>query len=471
MSQRILSRRRYLAGMAIALLASSLASCAPAPTSTVTQQTPPTTAPAAPTQAPTATQPSAPPTRASAPTQSAAAAQTTPAAGPVKLSDGKIVLGVINDQSGVYADIGGINGVKAVQMAADDFLAKYGKDALGGPIEVISADHQNKPDLASQKAQEFYQRNGCDMITDVPTSSCGLAVAQVAKQQKKPYINVGSATSDLTGSQCNKYTFHYTYDTWMLANGTGTTVTKNIGKKWYIVYPNYAFGQDMNKQFTAAIQKAGGTVIQSDGTPFPNTSGDFSSYLLKAAAAKPDVIGAMHAGQEVVNIVKQFNQFKLKEQTITLAIGLLFTSDIAALGPDAFAGTVFTTAWDWNMDDQSRQWADRFLKLTGKRPTYTQAGNYSATWQYLEAVRRAGTDDPDAVVKQLEGHKFEDFTMRHAMIRAEDHRVIHDVYLAQVKPQSEVKEPEDFVKILNIIPAEEAFRPVSEAIAAGCKMG
>ena len=247
-------------------------------------------------------------------------------------------------------------------------------------------------------------------------------------------------------------------------------MTKQGGKNWYIFYPNYAFGQDMDKSFSKAIEANGGKVLARDASPFPNPSGDFSSFLLKVPATKPDVLGIMHAGGDLVNVVKQFNEFKLRDQNIKPAIGLLFDTDIAALGPDAFAGVLYTTAWQWNMDAEARAWADRFQKVTNTRPTFAHAGNYSAAMQYLEAVRRAGSDDADAVVKALEGYKFNDFMMRNASIRAEDHRVIHDVYLAQVRAKSEVKEDFDFSKILSTIPADKAFRPVSDAQAAGCKM-
>ncbi|GAC1316134.1 MAG: ABC transporter substrate-binding protein [Chloroflexota bacterium] len=441
-----------------------------APTAAPAAAATPTTAPAAaakPTTAPAAAATTAPVAAATA--AQPGAEKPAASANPVKLTNGgKVVIGVINDQSGVYADLGGVNGVKAVQMAVDDFKAKYGDGALGGAIEVISADHQNKPDLASAKAAEFYDRQGVDLVIDVPTSSAGLAIAEVAKAKKRLYINVGAATTELTGSACNRYTFHWIYDTWMLANGTGTEVTRNGGKKWYIVYPDYAFGQDMDRSFRKAIEAAGGQILASDGTPFPND--DFSSFLLKAPTLQPQVLGAMQAGQDLRNVVKQYNEFKLKDQKITLAIGLLFDPDIAALGPDAYAGTIFTTGWVWTLDDQARAWADKFKAVTNVRPSYVQAGNYSATVQYLEAIRRAGTDDPDAVVKALEGLTFEDAIMRHASIRKEDHRVLHDVYLAQVKPSSEVSEAGDYSKLLNTIPADKAFRPVSESQAAGCRM-
>src|SRR6266511_5225065 len=389
-----------------------------------------------------------------------------PSGAAVKLTDGKLVIAVINDQSGVYADLSGKNAVEAVNMAIADFKAKYGDNALGGAIEVLSADHKNDPALASSKAQEFYERSNADLILDVPTSSAALAIAKVANDQKKLYINVTAASTDLTGPSCNKYTFHYAYDTYMLAVGTGTAVVSGGGKKWYIIYPNYAFGQDMEKSFRAAVQGAGGTVVQSDGSPFPNQTGDFSSLLLKAGQVKPQILGVMQAGGDLVNVVKQYNEFKLKDQGIKLAIGLLFDTDITAIGQDQMAGVVYTTPWVWSMDDQSKQFADKFLKRTGIRPTFAHAGNYSAAWQYMEAIRRAGTDDADAVVKQLEGYKFNDFFIRNGNIRAEDHWVMHDALLAQVKPASEAKEKFDYSKVLGTIPAETASRPLADA---GCK--
>ena len=390
-----------------------------------------------------------------------------PSGGTVKLTDGKLVIAVINDQSGVYADLSGKNAVEAVKMAVEDFKAKYGDNALGGTVEVLTADHQNKADVAQQKAQEFYERNNADLILDVPTSSAALAIADVAKTEKKLYINVAAATTDLTGKSCNKYTFHYAYDTYMLAQGTGITVTQQGGKSWYIIYPNYAFGQDMEKSFRQAVVAAGGNVIQSDGSPFPNTTGDFSSLLLKAGQLQPQILGAMQAGGDLVNVVKQYNEFKLKDQNIKLAVGLLFDTDITALGQDALAGTVYTTPWLWNMDDQSKTFADKFLKRTGIRPTFAHAGNYSAAWQYMEAVKRAGSDDADTVVTRLEGYKFSDFFIRNGSVRTEDHWVQHDALIAQVKPKSEAKETFDYSKVVSTIAADKASRPLSEA---GCNM-
>src|SRR3989475_4786206 len=238
----------------------------------------------------------------------------TASAAPIKLSDGKLVLAVINDQSGVYAELSGKNAVEAVKMAVEDFKAKYGENVFGGTVDVITADHQNKPDLASSKAQEFYERSNADVIFDVPTSSAALAIAKVANDEKRLYINITAATTDLTGPQCNKYTFHYAYDTYMLAAGTGVWVTQNVGKSWYIIYPNYAFRQGMGKSFRNTLTQTEGTIVPADRSPLPNQTGDLSNLLFKAGSFKPQVLGAMQAGGDLVNVVKQYNQFKLKDQ-------------------------------------------------------------------------------------------------------------------------------------------------------------
>jgi branched-chain amino acid transport system substrate-binding protein len=389
-----------------------------------------------------------------------------PGGGGGKISDGKIELAVLNDQSGVYADVSGKTSIEAVKMAVADFKAKYGDKAVATKIEVTAADHQNKPEIANSKAQELYDRQHTDVILDVPTSSAALAVANVAKAKKKIFMDVGAGTTALEGAQCNKYTFHYGYNTYMLAHGTGDTVTKDGAKNWYIIYPDYAFGQDMTKSFTASIKGAGGTVVKNDPTPFPNDN--FSTFLLKAPGLnpKPQVLGAMQAGGDLVNVVKQYNEYGLKKKGIGLAVGLMFLSDIHSLGPDALAGTKFSDAWYWNASPDNRAWADRFNAKAGKRPTFAHAGNYSAAMQYLEAVQRAGTDKSDAVVKQLEGYKFGDVFAKNAQIRAQDHLLLHDAYLAQVKPASEVKEPWDYEKILKTVPAAEAFQQPD----AACKL-
>ncbi|GAA2414169.1 ABC transporter substrate-binding protein [Actinomadura vinacea] len=390
-----------------------------------------------------------------------------PGGGGGKISDGKVVLAVLNDQSAIYADLSGRNSVEAVRMAVADYKAKYGGKAAAKEVEVVAADHQNKPDVANSKAQELYDRKRADIILDVPTSSAALAVANVAKNKKKVFIDVGAATTELEGKQCNKYTFHYGYNSYMLAHGTGRALTQDGAKNWYVVYPDYAFGQDMNKTFTAAVQGAGGKVVKADPAPFPNDN--FSTFLLKAPGLnpKPQVLGTMQAGGDLVNLVKQYNEYKLKDKGVQLAAGLMFLTDIHSLGPDAMAGTRFTDAWYWNANPQNRAWADKFQAKTGKRPTSVHAANYSAALQYLEAVQRGGTDASDDVVKQLEGRKVEDVFARNGTIRAQDHLLLHDSYLAQVKPSSEVKEPWDYQRILKTIPAAEAFQPQPDA---ACKL-
>jgi branched-chain amino acid transport system substrate-binding protein len=385
-----------------------------------------------------------------------------------KLTDGKIVLGVLNDQSGAYSELSGKNSVKAVEMAVADFKAKHGDKAVTGDITVVTADHQNKPDVANTKAQELYDRQKADIIIDVPTSSAALAVASQAKAKQKLFINVGAGTTELTGAQCNKYTFHWSYDTYALAHGTGTTVTRNGGTNWQIMYPDYAFGQDMDKSFTESIEAAGGTVSGHIATPFPNDN--FATFLTKAAADNPDVIGTMHAGGDLVNLVKQYNQAGLRDTDVELAVGLMFLYDIHSVGVDQFENVSFTDPWYWNFDDETREWADRFTEKTGVRPSAGHAGDYSAAMQYLEAVQAEGTDDSDAIVAHLEDKEIDDMFLRNGKIRAEDHRVIHDLYLARVKGASEVTEEWDYEEIVETIPAAEAFRPVEESIAAGCSM-
>jgi len=390
-----------------------------------------------------------------------------PGGGGGKVSDDKIVLAVLNDQSGVYADLSGKSSVTAVEMAVADWKARHGDDAVTTNIEVVSVDHQNKPDIANSKAQELYDRQRADVILDVPTSSAALAVANVAKSKKKIFMDVGAATTALEGEQCNKYTFHYGYNTYMLANGTGATVTRDGAKNWYLVYPDYAFGQDMEASFTDAVKGAGGSIVRSDPAPFPNDN--FSTFLLKAPGLtpKPQVIGTMQAGGDLVNLVKQYNEYRLRDKGIGLAVGLMFITDIHSLGPDALAGTKFTDRWYWNASPENRAWADEFQAKAGKRPSFPNAANYSAATQYLDAVQRAGTDGSDAVVKELEGHTFSDAFAKNGTIRAEDHLLTHDVSLAQVKPKSEVTEPWDYEKILDTIPAAEAFQPVSTDCAMG----
>ena len=374
-------------------------------------------------------------------------------AGASKLTNDKIVIGLLNDQSGVYKDLSGPNSAVAIQMAIDDYKAKYGDQTVAKTVEIVQADHQNKADVANSKAQEMYDRQNADLILDVPNSAAALAVATQAKA-KKLYINIGAGTTALTGAQCNKYTFHWAYDTAVLAKGTAGTIVGEGGKAWNIVYPDYAFGQDMNKSFSAEVKTAGGAVGQSIATPFP--SDNFATFITKAGDGNPQVVGTMHAGGDLINFVKQFNQSDLKGKS-ELAVGLMFITDIHSLGVDQFAGTQFTDAWYWNFDEQNKAWADKFTAKTQTRPSFAHAANYSAALNYLEAVQAAGTDDADTIVKALEGKKINDFFLRNGEVRAADHNVTHDVYLAKVKTKDQVKEAWDYEEITKTVPAAQAY--------------
>lgn len=383
--------------------------------------------------------------------------------GGTKLSNDKVVFGLLNDQSGVYKDLSGPNSAVAIQLAIDDYKAKYGDKAVVKTAEIVQADHQNKPDVANSKAQEMYDRQNVDVIVDVPNSAAGLAVATQAKAKKKLYINTGAGTTALTGAQCNKYTFHWAYDTAVLAKGTAGTIVQGGGKSWNIVYPDYAFGQDMNKSFSKEVQAAGGSLGQTIATPFP--SNNFATFITKAGEGNPQVVGTMHAGGDLINFVKQFNQTPLKGK-VQLAVGLMFITDIHSLGVEQFAGTQFTDAWYWNADAQNRAWADRFQAKTQTRPSFAHAADYSAALNYLEAVQSAGTDAADDIVKQLEGKKINDVFLRNGEVRAADHNVTHDVYLAKVKTKDQVKEDWDYEEIVKTIPAAQAYPPAD----AACKM-
>ena len=389
-----------------------------------------------------------------------------PGGGDEEFTDGKVTLAVLNDQSGVYKDLSGPNSVKAVEMAVADFKEKYGEEAVVDEIEVVTADHQNKPDIANTKAQELYDREGADIILDVPTSSAALAVATQAAEQEKLYINIGAGTTELTNGQCNKYTFHWAYDTYQLAQTTGTAITEAGGTDWQIIYPDYAFGQDMDKSFTEAVEAAGGTVGEHIATPFPNDN--FTTFLTKAASAEPQVIGAMQAGGDLINLVKQYNEGGYAADGIDLAVGLMFITDIHSLGVEAFEGVQFAEAWYWNLDEENRAWADRFQEETSTRPSFAHAANYSAALQYLEAVQAEGTDDADTIVGHLEGKEIDDVFLKNGTVRAEDHRVIHDVYLAKVKSPDAVEEEWDYEEIVSTIPAEQAFMPLEQST---CSMG
>lgn len=377
------------------------------------------------------------------------------------LSDGKVVIGVVTDMSAAYSALTGEGSVEGARLAIADYQEKYGDDAVATEIELIPVDHQNKPEIANTKVSELYDRNGADIILDVPSSAAALATAQHANSFQRLFIAVGAGTTELTGAQCNPYSYHWAYDTEMLARGSAAPITADGAKDWYIVYPDYAFGQDMTASFTEQIEANGGQVLATDPTPFPNDN--FATFMTKALELKPDVIATMAAGTDLANFVKQYNEFGLRDQGIELAVGAMFDTDVESIGVEHLAGTLYATDWFWNLDDESRAWAERFEEARGTKPTAIHAGVYSAATQYLEAVQRAGTDSSDAVTAELDGYEFEDMFARNAVIRSEDHRMVHDAYLTQVKSPDEVQSPFDYTALLETIDGPDAFGAPSSA--------
>jgi branched-chain amino acid transport system substrate-binding protein len=370
---------------------------------------------------------------------------------------GPIKIAVITDMSGVYAALSGRGAVEATKMAVDDFGGKV----LGRPIEVDAIDHRNSGPEAATKAREAYD-GGAELALDMTNSSTALAVAGVAKEKHKLAIVTGGGSSAITGAACNRYTYHYAYDTYALASSTGRNIARGGGKTWYGIVPNYAFGTQMLADFTAAIKPEGGSFIHADSIPLGNT--DFSSYLLAAKNAKPDVLGVLNAGADTVNTMKQVKQFGLDKQ-MKIAVGLLFLSDVDAL-PEVFAGSRITTSWYWNQDKPARAWADRYTKRIGGglRPTDIQAADYSAATQWLNAVKATGTTDADKVQAYLDGRQFNDFYAKAGEWRARDHRVTHEMYVVDVLTKDRIQEPHAWFKLVQTIPPSRAFRPESQSI-------
>jgi branched-chain amino acid transport system substrate-binding protein len=378
------------------------------------------------------------------------------AAPPARAADtGPIKIAVITDMSGVYAGLAGPGAVEATKMAVEDFGGKV----LGREIVVDTVDHRNQGPVAAEKAREEFD-NGAELALDMTNSGTALAVSAVAKEKHKLAIVTGAGSSAITGAACSKYTYHYAYDTYALAHSTGSSITEHGGKKWYGIVPDYAFGTQMLADFTGAVQSQGGDFIHSDVMPLGTT--DFSTYMIAAKNAHPDVLGLLNAGADTVNSMKAAKQFGVDKQ-MKIAVGLLFLSDVDAL-PEVFAGSRITTSWYWDQDAASRAWADKYAKrMNGLRPTDVQASDYSATMQWLNAVKATGTVDADTIVKYLDGRQFNDFYAHNAEWRARDHRVIHDMYVMDVLPQSEIKKPHAWFKLVQVIPPSRAFRPESQS--------
>ncbi|MCD6735454.1 MAG: ABC transporter substrate-binding protein [Burkholderiaceae bacterium] len=379
-----------------------------------------------------------------------------------QISGNVVKIGVMNDMSGVYADIGGPGSVVAAKMAVEDFQ-KTSKAGL--KVEIVSADHQNKPDVGSTVARQWYDTDGVDAIADVPTSSVALAVAQVTRDKGKAFLNTGAATADLTGKACSPNTVHWLYDTWMLAHGTGSAIVKTGGDTWFFLTADYAFGHALERDTEAVVLASGGKVLGKVRHPLGTQ--DFSSFLLQAQASKAKVIGLANAGGDTINSIKQAAEFGIVKGGQTLAGLLVFLTDVHGLGLQTAQGLVVTETFYWDLNDQTRAWSKRFAAANGgKYPSMDHAGVYAVVLHYLKAVEAAKTDDGTKVVAKMKELPTDDPLFGKGTIR-QDGRKLHPAYLFEVKKPSESKGPYDYYKLRATIPADQAFRPLAEG---GCPL-
>ena len=385
-----------------------------------------------------------------------AALATLSAGAHAQVSGGVVKIGVLTDLSGTYSDLAGSGAVLATKMAVEDFIAK---EKPNFKIEVVSADHQNKADIASNKAREWFEREGVDTATELVTTSVALAVMKVAKEKDRIALMSGPASTPITNEQCNDVTVHYTYDTYALANGTAKAVTKQGGKSWFFLTADYAFGQALEKDASAVVTANGGKVLGSVRHPFPGS--DFSSFLLKAQSSGAQVIGLANAGADTTNAIKQAAEFGITP-TQSLAGLLMFITDIHSLGLKTTQGMYLTEGFYWDLNDETRAWSKRFFGVQKKMPTMVQAGQYSSVYHYLKAVKAAGTDDTKKVMAQMKKTPINDFFAKNGQIR-EDGRMVHDMYLMQVKKPADSKYPWDYYTIKATIPAAEAFQPLAQS--------
>jgi branched-chain amino acid transport system substrate-binding protein len=378
-------------------------------------------------------------------------------------SDGTIKFGVLNDQSGLYSDLTGQGSVWATRKAIEDFCKST---TCHNKIEVVFADHQNKPDVGSNIVRQWYDVDKVDVVVDVPTSSVALAVNTITKEKNKVFLVSGAATSDLSGKACTPNTVHWTYDTWALANGTGNAIVKTGGDSWFFLTADYAFGHALERDTAAVVEKSGGKVVGKVRTPFPGQ--DFSSFLLQAQASKAKIIGLANAGGDTINSIKQASEFGIVKGGQNLAGLLVFITDVHALGLPIAQGLIFTEAWYWDANDANRAFAKEFAPANkGNMPTMIHAGVYSSVIHYLKAVHAMKSDaDGAAVVAKMKSMPTEDKLFGKGSIRA-DGRHIHPMYLFEVKSPAASKAPWDYYKLRATIPANEAFRPLADG---GCPL-
>lgn len=376
-----------------------------------------------------------------------------------ELSDGVLKVGVMTDMSGAYSDLCGPGSVVAAQMAIDDFGGKV----LGKQIELVSVDHQNKADIAANKAREWFDTDQVDVIADLPTSSAALAVMEVANQKNKITLISTGASTKITNDSCTPTNVHWTYDTYALAVGTGKAVVANGGDTWYFITADYAFGHSLEGDTAAVVEASGGKVLGKVRAPFPNT--DFSSFLMQAQASGSKIIGLANAGADTINSIKQAKEFGIT-QNQTLAGLLIFITDINSLGLDTAQGMMLTTGFYWDRDDETRTWAKRFRERHKNMPTMGQAGVYSSLMHYFKAVEKAGTDDSAAVMAAMKSMPINDMFAKNGYIR-DDGRMVHDMYLVQVKKPAESTGPWDYYKVLRTIPGDEAYMSLDQST---CKL-
>ncbi len=372
-----------------------------------------------------------------------------------KLSNDVLRIGVLTDISGVYADISGKGAVEAVKMAVEDFGGKM----FGKPIEVVFADHQNKADVGAAKAREWYDSGNVDLINDLANSGVALAVAGVAKEKKRHAIVNNASNVGVTNAQCSPYTVHYAYDAYSLANGTGRSVVEGGGDTWFFLTVDFAFGIGLEQQVGDVVRANKGRVVGAARHPLGTT--DFSSYVLQAQASKAKIIGLASTGNDTINAIKAANEFGVTKNQ-KLAALLLWINDVHALGLPTAQGLQLTNAWYWDMNDESRAFAKRYLQRVGQMPNMAHAGDYSSTMHYLKAVQAARSDDADAVSAKMREMPINDMFAKNGKIRV-DGRMVHDMYLWEVKSPTESKYAWDYLKLIKTIPAEQAFMPLSQS--------
>lgn len=379
-----------------------------------------------------------------------------PLAAQAQVSNNVVKIGVLTDMSGTYSDLAGPGTVTATKMAIDDFIAN---EKPNFKVEMVTADHQNKADIASNKAREWFERDGVDVASELVTTSVALAVMKVAKEKDKIALVNGSASTAITNKECNDVTIHYTYDTAALANGTASALTKQGGKTWYFLTADYAFGHALEADASKVVIANGGKVLGSVRHPFPGS--DFSSYLLKAQQSGAQVVGLANAGADTMNSIKQAAEFGITPKQ-KLAGLLMFITDVNSLGLKTTQGMYLTTGFYWDRNDETRAWSRRYFDKMRKMPSMVQAGQYSSVYNYLKAVKAVNSDDTQKVMAYMKKTPINDFFAKNGRIQPNG-RMIHDMYLAEVKNASDAKYPWDYYNIKATIPADQAFIPLKDS--------